>query len=506
MSHAIGSRFLPILALSLLVLEACGEEKSPTGPSASSTQSDVSATAGQVVVNSLADPGNGICDAAECTLREAIKDPVTSTITFGPGLTGPVTLASPTQGGGTLVINKALTIIGPATGMVIRRRATDPRFRILRIEKAGVVTLRNLTLRGGETDLPGGGIMNFGSLALDNCQVKGNASTAHGGGIDNHGPLTLTNSKVTANTATSKSYAGIDNHSDSRLTIANSSVSYNNGIGLHNDGSGLTITNSVIGYNLGPTGGAGMSQYRGTARLDRVKVVGNGAWGGILLSNTEMTILNSTVARNGGSGISNLNGSELTILSSTIANNAGIGIESESGTRNSVSLRLTNSTVSGNTGLGILSHEERESSSNTYIVNSTVAYNGAGIHIGGESLLDLRNGIVARNSALTEPDLTTSGSGGGPAIRVSYTLIGNGAGTGVTNTDGNLVGNVSPYSAAIDPLLGILVNNGGPTATHALLTGSPAIDAASSDGCPATDQRGIARPRGPACDMGSFER
>jgi hypothetical protein len=76
----------------------------------------------------------------------------------------------------------------------------------------------------------------------------------------------------------------------------------------------------------------------------------------------------------------------------------------------------------------------------------------------------------------------------------------------VTNTDGNLVGNVSPYSAAIDPLLGILVNNGGPTATHALLTGSPAIDAASSDGCPATHQRGIARPRGPACDMGSFER
>lgn len=56
-----------------------------------------------------------------------------------------------------------------------------------------------------------------------------------------------------------------------------------------------------------------------------------------------------------------------------------------------------------------------------------------------------------------------------------------------------------------NPLLGPLANNGGPTPTHALLAGSPAIDAAGGCPPPATDQRGVARPQGSACDIGSFE-
>jgi hypothetical protein len=56
-------------------------------------------------------------------------------------------------------------------------------------------------------------------------------------------------------------------------------------------------------------------------------------------------------------------------------------------------------------------------------------------------------------------------------------------------------------SVGLDPL----ADNGGPTLTHALLAGSPAIDAADAAVCPATDQRGVARPQGSACDVGSFE-
>jgi hypothetical protein len=56
-----------------------------------------------------------------------------------------------------------------------------------------------------------------------------------------------------------------------------------------------------------------------------------------------------------------------------------------------------------------------------------------------------------------------------------------------------------------DPLIGLLAANGGPTLTHALLSGSPAIDAAAGTACPATDQRGVARPQGGACDIGSYE-
>jgi hypothetical protein len=56
-----------------------------------------------------------------------------------------------------------------------------------------------------------------------------------------------------------------------------------------------------------------------------------------------------------------------------------------------------------------------------------------------------------------------------------------------------------------DPKLGTLGNYGGPTLTIPLLIGSPAIDAADSVSCPATDQRGLPRPYGPACDIGAFE-
>ena len=56
-----------------------------------------------------------------------------------------------------------------------------------------------------------------------------------------------------------------------------------------------------------------------------------------------------------------------------------------------------------------------------------------------------------------------------------------------------------------DPLLGPLQDNGGPTETHALLPESPAIDAGDNAACPSTDQRGIIRPQGSACDIGAFE-
>jgi len=112
---------------------------------------------------------------------------------------------------------------------------------------------------------------------------------------------------------------------------------------------------------------------------------------------------------------------------------------------------------------------------------------------------------VAHNVAPEAPDIRILSS---EFVRVAaaYNLIGDGTGSGITNEGGNLVGNVPPYAAPIDPLLGALSKNGGTTATHALLAGSPAIDAGTSEGCPPTDQRGVSRPQGEACDMGSFER
>ena len=140
------------------------------------------------------------------------------------------------------------------------------------------------------------------------------------------------------------------------------------------------------------------------------------------------------------------------------------------------------------------------------IVNSTIASNTARVRGGGVAALSfegpsihISNSIVARNTAPAGPDLFGD-------LVARFSLIGDGTGSQVTNTDGNQVGRVAPHTGPIDPLLGPLANNGGPTRTRALLPGSPAIDAASSDGCPGKDQRDVARPQGSACDIGSYER
>ncbi len=165
---------------------------------------------------------------------------------------------------------------------------------------------------------------------------------------------------------------------------------------------------------------------------------------------------------------------------------------------NGGTLNLTNSTVSGNSatsGGGILN----AGTGTLNLTNSTVSGNsatnsGGGILNGGDATL--ANTIVAGNSAPTNPDAQ------GRFASQGHNLIGNTTGSS---------GWVDSDLQDVDPLLGLLQNNGGTTDTHALLPGSPAIDSGTNTGCPATDQRGVARPNdgdknGTAtCDIGSFE-
>ncbi|MFL5494029.1 MAG: choice-of-anchor Q domain-containing protein [Gemmatimonadales bacterium] len=506
-------RHSPLVLLPLFVLAACGEDPSPTAPT---PPSETSAEAvGELtrlrVVNSLADPGDGVCDARQCTLREAIRASGTTAITFAPGLAGPITLAAPDAHGGPLSISTALTISGPAAGITIRRRNTDPSFRILRVGEGATVTLTNLAFRNGKADILGGGIINYGTLALINCTVAGNASSTGGGGIENRGPLTLTHSTVADNSAPSG--GGIDNV-DARLVASNSVIARNSGGGIGNRGGTLQLTNTTVSDNVG----FGIAEDRSTSTLDRLRITGNSG-GGYSLHQGKATLTNSTIARNSafeGAGILNAGGGDLTIAKSTVTGNTASGrgggildLDDPFG-RVGASITLINSTVSGNSaesGGGI--QISQRGSAGISIVNSTVASNsardgGGGISQqggldDGSSGISLTNSLVALNTAPAGPDLLGS-------FQARFSLIGDGTGSDLTNTDGNQVGNVSPNTGPIDPLLGPLADNGGPTRTRALLPGSPAIDAASSDGCPGRDQRGVSRPQGPACDIGSYER
>jgi CSLREA domain-containing protein len=501
-----------LLLLALLVLAACGEDQSPTAPTSPAEPGGpaYSHTAGHKVVNSLADPGDGTCNAAQCTLREAIKDPQSTEISFKPGLSGTITLAA---GGGTLRIDKNLSITGPSAGIVIRRQSTDPAFRIVRIGAGVSVKLTSLTLRNGKTDGTGGGLKNFGTLALTDCTVAGNSAALGGGGIDNQGQLTLTHGTV-ANNSTPRLGGGIYN-SHGTLTLANSLVTGNSagsGGGISTLQHSVTVANSLIRGNSAASGG-GIESRLGMLTLTNTRIVDNSAstftGGGIDNFGGTVTLTRSTVARNSAGaagGIANVG--RFTATQSTIADNSasreGGGIANYQGHR----FTLENSTISGNSaaeGGGIFTVGSDEFNRDFTITSSTVARNratqaGGGIHLSSSALLALTNSLIAQNTAPTGPDVNNSS---GTPARARFNLIGNGSGSGITNTNGNQVGTAS---APIDPKLGPLADNGGPTRTHALLLGSPAIDAASTPDCPTTDQRGVLRPQGTACDIGSYER
>lgn len=109
----------------------------------------------------------------------------------------------------------------------------------------------------------------------------------------------------------------------------------------------------------------------------------------------------------------------------------------------------------------------------------------------------ISNTIIAGNTAMEGPDCMVV------VTSLGHNLVGINRDCELVATDGDKIGTTA---RPIDPRLGQLRINGGQTATIALLPGSPAIDAADSGACPPVDQRGVLRPRGSSCDMGSYER
>ena len=234
--------------------------------------------------------------------------------------------------------------------------------------------------------------------------------------------------------------------------------------------------------------------------------------GGGVQNDGTLTLIGVTVSDNvagGGGGLINSPGASLTLVDSTVANNtvtnpvtAGAG-----GIINGMgsTLTLVNSTVSGNRAVapsasasGFAGGIQTYPLSHVTLINSTVTANvaergeGGGIYAAPSADVVLSNSIVAGNTALSAPDCF------GPIISQGNNLVGTTSGCTYSPGPGDLVG--------IDPNLGPLADNGGFTQTHALLTGSPAIDHATAPCRSALDQRGVFRPQGDGCDIGATEK
>ena len=170
---------------------------------------------------------------------------------------------------------------------------------------------------------------------------------------------------------------------------------------------------------------------------------------------------------------------------------------------------ITNSTISGNSstlpGGGVLNNDGLTVIENSTITNNTAPNDeGSGVASYGDDPTITRTDVLSTMiSANTNTDVDFVNDTTNTFVSKGYNLIGDGNATGAFNQTG-----------VADPGLGALADNGGPTQTHALLTGSPAIDKGPpSTSCPPpdTDQRGVTRPQDgdadatPVCDIGSFE-
>lgn len=438
------------------------------------------------VVNSTADvpdatPGDGVCETVAgnhvCTLRAAIQE--------ANALAGPDTILlqanstylltrsgvpDDTALNGDLDILDSVTITGAGPTTIIDGNGAATEERVLDVfycignvspkpdgscpnNAYVVVNISGVTVQNGHAAKQvagsdqGGGIRNSGDLTLDQCVVTGNMATwlnDFGGGIVNYGKLTINRSVVSNN-------------------ITGSSNAHGGGV-MNGGGKPVTITDSTISGNS--TGGSGGGIYGASFKIIRSTISGNsaGVGGGMYAAGTNV-LINSTISGN----YSNADGGGLYVQGVTT------GLYNVTVTQNQANADSAGSAIGG----GVSN------------ASGTLTFN---------------NSIIAGNTriiaTLPFPTLDFDECSG------SITSQGHSLLTDVQVAHCTISG---PYTNA-DVALGPLQSNGGFTQTHALPDGSAAIDAGNPSGCTddvgapiTTDQRGVPRPYGPACDAGAFE-
>lgn len=324
----------------------------------------------------------------------------------------------------------------------------------------------------------GGGIYNSGEAIIEWSAIYENRAE-NGGGIENTGRMTLIGSSVYSNSLSgSVSYgAGIRNVGG-MLNVIGSNINGNVGGGLYNFGGELLVDTSAIYDNSSQSYGAGIyNNQRGVALP-----------------------------------------SKLTVMNSRIYNNRAS--EFGGGISNDTDMILSNSAIYSNTakrGAG-LSHF----SGNAELVNVTLSGNVLTEEATGSAMRVSSGGLTMTNVTINGSVLAATWPGAGPngEVRIANSILSGSApncsqsGTVVFNSLGNniisdnscktfLVASNDQHNT--DPLLGPLASEGGAPPTHALLTSSPAKNAANIVLSPPADQRGTPRIWGGVADIGAYE-
>ena len=373
-------------------------------------------------------------------------------------------------------VSGGLTIVGPGSGLLtVRKLLLGPSVtRRVFDSFAPTLAMSGMTVTGGNATASGGGLNVGGSqpnVTLDDMVFTGNTTNFNNDG----GAIALTNNAT--------------------LTIRNSVVANNDGRlggGISFVGGGsLVMENTTVSDN---------QSFGGSAR--------GGSGGGIYFFGAARTAVPAGYTPG-----------TLVIRNSTIANNraaqsgGGVSVDTFTGT-----FLIENSTVSGNTagasgggvaqtgGNGTLTLRNATVTANTSNGRSDFFPLGSGGGVAqipdAPAVVNVVNSVVSGNTHPVAPDIRADAS---TTTHVNYSAVGSPDGFTLSASSGNN----RPFGS--DPMLGPLADNGGRTRTHALLPGSPLVNAGSNARVPAgltTDQRGPGFPRivGAAVDIGAYER
>ena len=332
-------------------------------------------------------------------------------------------------------------------------------------------------ISGNHASVNGGGIISrVGSeMSVQGCTITGNTAEKNGGGIrtEDASVSELRDCTISGNTATGTVYwggwgGGVSVWVGDQMEIFDSTISENvavNGGGICASGATLTLEGSGIVDNTASVNGGGIC-----SRVDSE------------LGISGCAIARNTAGKNGGGLYHEADDSaEASLVNCTISSNAATGTVDRGGYGGGI----------GNFGSGVVSLCSCTVTANTALFGGAIT--------NGKTLL-IKNTILSGNAANVNPTLR----GDGEASSFGYNLL--------ASVDGHPYAEIENSGTDVfgeNPILGPLTDNGGATLTHALLSGSPAINAGGctdiAGGAVAVDQRAILRPQSGACDIGAYE-
>ncbi|MFK7956636.1 MAG: choice-of-anchor Q domain-containing protein [Lysobacterales bacterium] len=433
------------------------------------------------------------------------------------------------------------------------------------IENFGQMTLTNSTVSGNTASNEGGGIINLGaSLTLNSTTVTNNFANNGGGIRSQAGPgasqpdLLIRGGTISNNEAASFG-GGISAYNIATLlntNVSNNRASYGGAVSMFSPNTELVITNTELTENFAAgDGGAVANSMSGIITITNSEFRNNraGFIAGAIYSRGPTTISDTLVTENvaaggGGGGIRHSAGYNLTITNSQLTLNESS--ESGAGIHAAGPVVLRDSSLSGNVsegnGGGVFAQSGLSVTRST--INDNIANNGGAFFATNSSTALLSNATVSSNVSSSDDNpffpaaiytagalvirnssLVQNGPNGlsGPVGANSWNLFNTvivdsemadcvDAGTYLSQNINNFIADGSCSADAEnlmigDPMLGPLSNNGGPTNTHAPLSGSPLVDVGDIDECADEDQTGMPRPidgnsdEDSDCDIGSVE-